>query len=311
MIHEPCLIIDLKIPVSAVHYLPNGRLLCGFDNGTIKIYNYVDKVGQNLTVAHANRICQIVDYSGQWFISGDSIGKIVFWNSEQMPVVKVYGHNLGIISLKTLRDKTVASYSWDGFLKVWDLFSVEILANIIVDQIDGADLTSCPLSLLPNGHLITISTVKDNCLIRILNPRTGNRVKGIKTRQKAPVCTFTVLPNYDLVIALKDGSLKVINLYDQSFEKTLICPTPKTQFYLLNELPKGHILYMRFSATAQFLVFDSLNWKLVQTLDTNHSKPACTSSISPDQKYLVVGFTDGQVKEFSLEFNWSYLNSFI
>lgn len=144
--------------VRAISALPNGMLLSGSIDKTLKLFNLSNsgryEFDKELSY-HDNfvySICPQVSGSG-WFTGGKD-NKIMMIDAEGNPMQELLGHEGAVNSLCQVNGTELISGSWDGTAKIWDIETGKAKQTL-----EGHSYATSVLGL-PNGVIITGSQDK-------------------------------------------------------------------------------------------------------------------------------------------------------
>ena len=108
--------------------LPNGRLACGAEDGSIRIWIIAERRRMQALVKHQTRVISVVVLSRGRLASGSLDGEIKIWNVESRECLHtIAAHNNEVIDLTVLSDNRLASSSLDNTVKIWNLETGECL----------------------------------------------------------------------------------------------------------------------------------------------------------------------------------------
>ena len=125
------------------------------------------------------------------------------------------------------------------------------------------------LGVLSNYYLVTCSDNIQNGIIRIWNPDSGKIVREFESKV-GEVVALTVMPNDDIVVGSKNGTIRVISLYDESLSKTLIGPREKIAISDVGVIEDGFLVVAESSEQSNLQVWDTRSGKLIQSVPTEH-----------------------------------------
>jgi WD40 repeat protein len=226
--------------VTCIAMLPDGRIVSGSDDGTLKIWNR--KTGKcDITCKDDNYgiMCITVLADGR-IVSGSRDGTLKVWNSHILSLGKdnderqrnhqtekcditCRGHTDEIWCVAVLPDGNIISGSEDARLKIWNPETGECYKTFI-GHTDGVNC----VAVLPDGDIVSGS--HDNTL-KTWNPGTG-KCEITFTGHSDSVTCIGVLPDKRIVSGSLDATLKIWNYQTGKCEITFTghtgTPNPKS-----------------------------------------------------------------------------------
>ena len=229
------------------------------------------------------------------------------WDLKLRKVVKTLtGHAGPIASLRVLTNGNLVSYSTDDTIRIWNPFTTE---NNLLVTIPGHGNTYwiIPFDALSTNLVIACSRVDDDAeddedkesVLRAWNPGDGTLVRALPTGLEA-VCAVLVLSNDQIAIGTDDGTIKVLDLQDDSktrikikaHDNILNCLLQLSNGSLVSAGTDGDLL----SSTYSIKVWNFVDLSLLQHIETCHTNFISSLSVSQDETTLASVSRDKIVK---------------
>ena len=289
-----------SMPILNAKFLSNGLLAtCGSDK-LVRFWNRMAEREQLLRSPSQSSIADLIEFPDSRLISGSAAGEIALWDKAYQPIKCVGGHTKAIFSLLLLYNGNVASLSMDDRLKIWHGLEENDLKLLYTMSGHGALCMLNRLAMMPSGFLVTCSDDLKNCKLKIWDPFQGKMVREIETHVDS-VSSFALLRNNDLVLAPENAPLHVINLDNDSLRRCLPASKRGDACWFILELANGHILLENASDEGGSLeIWNPESGQLVQSVNSTHSGPIFSCSVSHDGQTLVTGSEDTTAKLWTL-----------
>ncbi len=187
--------------VSALAVLPDGRIVSGSVDSTIKVWD--PETGRVITLrGHAVLVTALTVLPDGRIVSMDTKDTIKVWDFQTNKVITLRGFADGFGTLTLLPDGRIASGSENNTIKVWDLKTAKVIT------LEGHAGRVLALSVLPDGRIVSGSADKT---IKVWDPETGKVItlEGHADR----VLSLTVLPDGRIVSGHGDNTIKVWGIY--------------------------------------------------------------------------------------------------
>lgn len=191
---------------TSIRVLSQELFVCGFDNGTLKIWNLLKRESEHILDSHTGAIncIQIISLLSSLIVSGSDDGTLKIWNYQTGTLKQTLeGHRASISCCAVFPDDRICSGSDDGTLKIWNIgydmtnnshcYQCELTLNLPGIWTD--EIYSC--AILPDEHIISGEI---SGIIKIWNSRTGECVKTLSKHADC-VKDFTILPNRKIISA--------------------------------------------------------------------------------------------------------------
>jgi WD40 repeat protein len=189
--------------VCALAVLPDGRIVSGSSDNTIKVWNRnLNTVDAELK-GHTNTVFALAVLPDGRIVSGSSDNTIKVWNRNLNTVdAELKGHTNTVFALAVLPDGRIVSGSMDHTIKVWN-------RNLKTVDAELTEHTSsvCALAVLPDGRIVSGSSDRT---IKVWNRNLKTMDTELKGHTNA-VYALEVLPNGRIVSGSMDHTIKVWN----------------------------------------------------------------------------------------------------
>ena len=148
--------------------------------------------------------------------------------------------------------------------------------------------------------------LKEESTLRVWNPTDGQLVQSFLTGLKA-VWAVLVLSNGQIAIGAMDGTIKIIDLDDESKARTKEKAHEKVVTSLL-QLPNGNLVSAGGDRESSSLIYSIKVWNvsnmaLLQHVKTGHSETIYSLSFSSGGKMLASGSKDKTIKLWPININ--------
>jgi len=197
----------IKCPVNCVVWTPEGRrLIAGSATGEFTLWNGLAFNFETILQAHTGAVRAMEwSHNGDWMVSGDHGGEIMYWMPNMANMQKFRGHNEAIRDISFCRtDHKFATCSDDCTIKIWD-FALCKEENALTGH--GWDVRC--LAWHPQNSLI-VSGSKDND-IKIWDAKSGQRIATLHGHKNAVLDVEWNKNGNWLLTASRDQQIK---LYD-------------------------------------------------------------------------------------------------
>lgn len=109
-------------------------------------------------------------------VSGESNGNISIWNSETCDIQRILkGHTRGVLSLKVLKNGTLASGSYDNKIKIWNPQNGQLLKTLEGHK----DCVKSLKEMNNDQHGWLVSASKDKT-VKMWNLESGDLLKSVE-----------------------------------------------------------------------------------------------------------------------------------
>ena len=178
--------------------LPDGRLILGSRDGTIRIYD-VDS-GSFSVLAEGVTPYSLIPLSYRQVAVGDGKGYVHIWNMDNGRHRKWKGHKGIVNHLAVLPDGRLASAETDAIVRIWD---VKKGTSVILSGHEGCILCIAPL---PDGQLASGGS---DYSVRVWDVDTGD-CQVFPGHNEGAICSV-ILPDGRLVSGHKDHRIRIWN----------------------------------------------------------------------------------------------------
>ena len=237
--------------------------------------------------------------------SGSSDKTIKLWDlDEQKEVRTLEEHGDLVVSLKVLKNGNLASYSHDNTMKIWNPY---LDKNNLLLTITGHGNSRgfIPFDVLSSDHLVTCSRVnndQDDKMLKVWDSNAGKLVKSVGIDLKA-VWPLFVLSNDQIALGTaNDGTIKIVDLEDESKTRTKARAHDKKVTCLL-QLSNGNLVSAGIERDWASLddrfyslkVWNTTDLSLLQRIKTGHDI-IYSLSINEDETMFVSGSWDKSIE---------------
>jgi WD40 repeat protein len=244
--------------VKCIKYLPDNMLICGTENGLIKILNIETSKCIQTISAHTGHINDILLISDKTFLTCSQDNTIKHFDLDTFACVRTFtGHSQPVFTINKFSTNKFISTSWDCTTRIWNLNKSKCIKVIVTD--------SC-------GDLIVISdkiiiSKKDKSLV-VWNVETGKTNGEIKINDEN-VINFIKLSNNKIASLHNHGLINIWDIYTQKCLKT-IETIDKT--WCLAKLSKSSIV---LGNSVGIQILDIESGDCIKTLDGQKGKTEC------------------------------------
>ena len=294
--------------INQVVFLPDGSLASCSSDEQIKVWDQAS--GEELITleGHKHWIHTIVRLPNGWLASGSTDTTIKLWDLEAQRLVRTLkGHEKPVVSLKALKNGNLVSYALDSTLKIWNPYLSE--NNLLLSMAKHGNRGSfIPFGILSNEYLVTCSVdneFKKESILKVWNAADGSQEKSVSTTLKS-ITSVVVLSNDQVAIAGDESSLRVINLVDDRYSRTLkkahdfqiitLLQPPSLNDRLISCGSDGNLMVKYHTIKVRKLS----DLSVLQQIRTTHSDVINSVSISGDGKFLATGSVDKTIKLWSI-----------
>jgi WD40 repeat protein len=199
--------------VTVLAVLPNGQLVSGADDGTIKQWNLVTSTCEATLDAHTYPVQGLAVLADGRVASGSSDRMIRIWNPADWVCDATFeGHGRWITALAALADGRLVSGSDDGTIKLWNP------ADWICEAtLEGHTDSVTALVVLRDGYLASASA---DGTIRLWSQANG-ALRGTLKGHTDGLRALATLAEGRLASGSADGTIRLWNLVTGACEATL------------------------------------------------------------------------------------------
>ncbi|RNA31119.1 NACHT and WD domain [Brachionus plicatilis] len=210
--------------INSLEVLPNGYLVSGSLDRTIKIWNLTDGTEHMKLENHTGKVSSLKLLPNGDLVSGSSDRTIKVWNLTDGTVkMTLTGHTDIITSLAILPYGDLASGSWDKTIKIWNLTDGTVKMSL-----DGHLDRVLSIEVLSKNYLVSGSS--DNT-IKIWSLKDAKVKMNLKGHSKS-VSSLLVLRNGFLATGSGDSSIKLWDLTNGTLLTTLMNHTDRVSSLL-------------------------------------------------------------------------------
>jgi WD40 repeat protein len=273
--------------VWALAVLQNGYLVSGSRDETIKIWNVNDdgSLIRTILTNYTSLLSPFGYLNGYLASASHSEKTIKIWNTNDGTLIaNLIGHSAEISSLAEI-NRTLASSSYDGEIKIWNVTTASLIRTITAQ----VSVNSLAVSYLFNQfwYLILVSgTFKE---IKFWDTNTGTLIYTIA--HNSPLDLLVALRNGNLASCfLSNTAINIWNTTEGSLEKTLIGHTNGVSS--LAVLASGFLASGSFDSSIK--IWNVNDGRLMQTLTlTDYGlNSAVVSLVVLENGYLASGYAN-------------------
>lgn len=203
-------------PVKCITVLPDGRIVSGSWDKTIKIWDPNSGKCTKTLKGHSEGIYSLVVLDNDKLVSASDDHTIRIWDTNKDECKIFDGHFDQFDDLARLNKYHLVSSSFNGAIYIWDANT----GKCIMSLGKHSDMVCC-IAILANGY---IASGHQDKTIRLWNPETGKCIKTIAGYSNA-VYSLTVVPNNRIVSNFGDNTIRIWNMCIKSdtYIKTSKC----------------------------------------------------------------------------------------
>lgn len=188
-------------PIRALAILPDGEtLISGSFDATVIVWSLPGASAKAVLPFHDGSVNAVAALPNGRFASAGEDGRIVLWNANSPIPERVFeGHTAPVVALAASSDGArLASASWDGTGRVWDLAT----GNSRV--LTGHQGNVNAIAFLHDGR---VATAGYDSTLRVWDDAGAAQIVTLPT----PLNTIAVLPNDTLAAGGGDGKLRIVD----------------------------------------------------------------------------------------------------
>ena len=275
------------LPVECVCVLPDGRIVSGSYDNTLRIWDANTGECKKTLEGHTGPVhCVSVLPDGR-IVSGSWDNTLRVWNADTGECLKTLeGHTVSVSCISVLRDGRIVSGSWDNTLRVWNADTGECLVTL-----EGHTGWVSRISVLPDGRIVSGSF--DHTL-RIWDADTGECLATLEGHTNRVSC-ISVLPDGRIVSGSDDRTLRVWNAETGECLKTLVGHTNGVN--CISVLPDGRIVSGSFDRTLR--IWDADTGECLKTLEGHTGPVNCISALRDGR--IVSGSWDNALRVWNAD----------
>lgn len=187
-------------PVRALAVRPEAReLVSGSFDSTVIVWDLQRSAAKRVLRFHEGAVNAVAGMPGDCFASGGEDRRVAVWCGQaDKPARILDGHEAPITALAA-SGQMLASASFDGTVRVWDLAGAA--AADVIHRHKGA---ATALGVIERGGVV-VSAGGDGAVLR------GAASAPLRAALAAPVTKLAVTPDGEVVIASADGHVRIVS----------------------------------------------------------------------------------------------------
>jgi WD40 repeat protein len=190
--------------VIALAVLPDGRVVSGSDDRTIRVWDLARGAAPQVLEGHTGSVTALAVLPDGRVVSGSIDCTVRVWDLIRGGAGQVLeGHNDPVWALTVMPDGRVVSGSVNGTIRVWDL-----ARGAVVQVLEGHERWVSALAVLPDGRLVSGST---DMTIRVWDLARGAAAQVLEGHSDR-VWVLAVLPDGRVVSGSNNGTIRVWDL---------------------------------------------------------------------------------------------------
>jgi len=272
--------------VRALAILPDGRVVSGSDDNTLKLWDMVTKQCIATLPGHTGIVRALAVLPDGRVVSGSDDNTLKLWDiATKQCVATLQGHTNIVSALAVLPDERVVSGSWgNNTLKLWDIATKQCVATL-----EGHTDFVWALAILPDGRVVSGS---DDNTLKLWDMVTKQCIVTLQGHTGI-VRALAVLPDGRVVSGSSDNTLKLWDMVTKQCVATLQEHTGIVR--ALTVLPDGRVVSGSSDKTLKF--WDIATKQCVATLQ-GHTNTIAALAVLPDGR-VVSGSGDDTLKLWS------------
>lgn len=293
---------QLEALIASVQALDNLKKIDGGNSSELNnLKSTIFKVSErNRLSVHTESVESVTfDPKGRLIASAGFDGTIKLWYLQKEKLESIPGNYKAFFRVKFSPDgKTIATASIDGTIKLWNLNSNRRNPQLI--QAHQASVYD--ISFNPNGK--TIASSSEDGTLKLWNLVNRKQVGSIK--EKGRIVSIDFSPDQKTIAfpSSEDFSIKLWNTVDNSTK--IFKPQRGDRLSCVKFSPDGTILASsEYSGIIK--IWNLKNFKLKETITTNHKAYLLNIAFSPDSNMLASTGEDGSIKIWNINENKPYL----
>ena len=275
--------------VTCLTILPNGQVVSGSEDGSIRIWDANSGECTALLKGHSSWVSCIAALPHNQIVSGSNDSCLRIWEVlSGNCLLTLSGHTAGILCVATLPDGRVISGSDDNTLRVWDSATGQCLQTL-----EGHRGRILCVAILPDGRAVSGST---DTTLRLWNITTGECMKILEGHSDW-IKAVAILPDSRMVSASSDHTLRVWDI--DTGDCNQIMPY-FGMFRGLDVFSDGRIvscadsMFSFMKAKEDICIWDPKTGALLQSIDANGQRIFCIATLT--NGYIASGSHDGFVQ---------------
>jgi WD40 repeat protein len=246
--------------ITCIKYLPENMIICGTENGLIKILNIETGECIQTIKVHTNIINNIVIISNKTFLTCSQDSTIKYFDLDTFACIRTFnGHSHPVYTINRISIDKFVSTSWDCTIRIWSLNKSNCL-NVIQAGSYG--------KVIVISEKIIISHNKEKFIIWDID--YCRNIGEIKLDNQF-VMRFIKLSDNKIVSGFNDGLIKIWNIETFKCIKT-IRQTEKSCVWCLEKLSKNLVV---IGDEMGIKILDIESGKSIKTLRSETGETEC------------------------------------
>ncbi|MBR3381441.1 MAG: WD40 repeat domain-containing protein [Clostridia bacterium] len=259
--------------------LPGGRVVGGYDDGTLRVWEAASGRCLRTLNGHSGRVSCAAALPDGRVVSGSHDDTLRVWDAASGKCLKILkGHSDWVNCAAVLPDGRVVSGSDDGTLRVWDAASGRCLQTM-----EEHSKWVESVAILPDGRLVSCSR---DATLRVWDAASGQCLKTLKGHSNRVRCV-AVLTDGRVVSGSDDATLRVWDAASGQCLKTL--KGHRGIVSCAAVLDDGRVVSGSGDATLR--VWDAASGRCLRTLEGRSDTVTCAAVL--DDGRVVSGSDDG------------------
>ena len=280
-----CTLKGHEFGVAAVAVLPDGRIVSGSDDRTLKVWDAETGECSRTLKGHDDWVRAVSVLPDGRIVSGSWDETLKVWDAETGECSRTLKGHDDVNAVSVLPDGRIVSGSDNRTLKVWDAETGECSRTL-----KGHESAVSAVSVLPDGRIVSGS---DDRTLKVWDAETGECSRTLRGHESA-VSAVSVLPDGRIVSGSDDRTLKVWDAETGECSRTLKGHDDWVR--AVSVLPDGRIVSGSDDKTLK--VWDAETGECSRTLK-GHDDDVNAVSVLPDGR-IVSGSRDCTVRIWDL-----------
>jgi len=266
--------------------LPNDEVVCGFGDGTFKIFNIKNGEIVKSVKAHSDRLWDCTIFQNKYLVTCSQDRSIKFWDKfGHGDCIKTFEYEADVISVCDISNNKFAVAASDAKVTIWD-FSTGKVTNVLIGH---QNVVQC-LVYIPEKNILASSA--GDAVIYIWSLDNFKPLNKLKGHEKL-IFDLRKLDNNFLISSCDDNTAKI---WDPDSGKCVLTLSGHQHFVNgTSQLPNGNIVTSSEDKTIK--IWDNNTGECLKTI-AYHDQPVWgmeTYTINDDQINILSGDTKGSM----------------